>query len=202
MTNSNHWDHIFETKSRHDFSWFEDEPTMSLHLVQSVSTPGSSVIDVGAGTSDLARLLVTLGYVDVTALDISQKALESTAESVVNDVDKPTFVVADVAAWSPTRTFDVWHDRAVFHFMVTDDLREGYKATLSRAVTPGGFAIIGTFAENGPEQCSGIAVARQSVESLANFFAEEFALVDSFDQIHRTPHGGDQHFVWVILRRK
>ena len=201
MNLAEHWDNVLRTKPRNDVSWFEAEPTTSLELVESVTSPSASVIDVGAGTADLARRLINDGYADITVLDISAIAINSMAASLTDADHTPDFVVADVTKWVPGRTYDVWHDRAVFHFMVTDELRNGYKSTLTHAVDPGGFAIIGTFAEDGPEQCSGITVAKQSAESIAHFFEAEFDLVQSFNRIHRTPHGADQHFVWVILRR-
>ena len=202
MSLAEHWDNVFRTKPRTDVSWFEAEPTTSLELVKSVTTASASVIDIGAGTADLARRLISDGYAAVTVLDISTIAIDSMAASFTDADHKPVFVVADVTKWLPGRTYDVWHDRAVFHFMVTDELRHGYKSALTRAVRPGGFAIIGTFAEDGPEQCSGITVARQSSESIAAFFSTDFELVRSFGRIHRTPHGVDQHFVWVVLRRR
>lgn len=202
MSLAGHWDNVFQTKSRTDVSWFEAEPTTSLELVRSVTTPSAAVIDVGAGTADLARRLISDGYADVTVLDISAIAIDSMA-ALFTDIDhKPNFVVADVTKWLPGRTYDVWHDRAVFHFMVTDELRNGYKSALTRAVRPGGFAIIGTFAEDGPEQCSGITVTRHSAESIADFFSAEFDPVRSLSRTHRTPHGVDQHFVWVTLHRR
>jgi len=197
-----HWDNVFETKTRTDVSWFEAEPTTSLELVKSVTTPSAAVIDIGAGTAVLAWWLIDDGYTDVTVLDISTIAIDSMTASFADVDDKPDFVVADVTKWTPGRTYDVWHDRAVFHFMVTDEMNNGYKSALARAVHPGGFAIIGTFAKDGPEQCSGITVARHSAESIANQFSEEFELIDTLDQLHRTPHGVDQHFVWVTLRRR
>jgi len=196
-----HWDNVFRTKPRTDVSWFEAEPTTSLELVKSVTSRSASVIDVGAGTADLARRLINDGYADITVLDISAIAIDSMAASFADNDRKPNFIVADVSSWLPDRTYDVWHDRAVFHFMVTDELRNGYKIALTRAVRPGGFAIIGTFTDDGPDQCSGITVARHTAESIAHFVEAEFDLVQSFNRIHRTPHGADQHFVWVILRR-
>ena len=201
MSLAEHWDNVFRAKPRTDVSWFEAEPTTSLELVKSVTSPSTSVIDVGAGTADLARRLINDGYADITVLDISAIAIDSMAASFTDADHKPNFVLADVSKWFPVRTYDMWHDRAVFHFMVTEEMRNGYRATLTRAVHPGGFAIIGTFADDGPEQCSGITVARHTAESIAHFFEAEFDLVQSFNQIHRTPQGADQHFVWVILSR-
>ena len=202
MSLAEHWDNVFRTKPRTDVSWFEAEPTTSLELVKSVTTTSASVIDIGAGTADLARRLISDGYADVTVLDISTIAIDSMAASFTDADHKPVFVVADVTKWLPGRTYDVWHDRAVFHFMVTDELRNGYKSTLTRAIHPGGFAIIGTFAKDGPEQCSGITVTRHSPESIADFLSTDFDPVRSLGRIHRTPHGVDQHFVWVTLRRR
>ena len=202
MSLAEHWDDVFRTKPRTDVSWFEAEPTTSLELVKSVTTPSASVIDIGAGTADLARHLLAAGYGDVTVLDISKVAIDAMAESFADADHKPAFIATDVTKWLPDRTYDVWHDRAVFHFMVTDELRNGYKSALTRAVHPGGFAIIGTFAEDGPEQCSGITVTRHSSESIADFFSTEFDPVQSLGRIHRTPLGVAQHFVWVTLRRR
>lgn len=197
-----HWDNVFQTKTRTEVSWFEAEPTTSLELVKSVASPSAALIDVGAGTADLVRRLIDDGYADTTVLDISAISIDSMAASFAETDRKPNFIVADVTKWTPGRTYDVWHDRAVFHFMVTDELRNGYKSALTRAVHPGGFAIIGTFAEDGPERCSGITVTRHSSESIADFFSTDFDPVKSLGRIHRTPLGVAQHFVWVTLRRR
>ena len=197
-----HWENVYGTKAVDDVSWFEAEPGLSLRFVGSVSDTGGSVIDVGAGASVLVDRLVARGYRDVTVLDVSNAALDNVRRRFEGSAHAPSFVVADVSAWEPSRKYDVWHDRAVFHFMVTSEMRAGYARAMAAAVAPGGHAIVATFAPDGPEQCSGITVDHYSAESLAARFAADFESVASETHVHTPPWGAEQPFTWVVLRRR
>ncbi|HZW42789.1 MAG TPA: class I SAM-dependent methyltransferase [Dermatophilaceae bacterium] len=208
-----HWDTVYGTKATDEVSWFQRQPTTSQRLLTSVSSPSGAVIDVGAGASTLVDTLLDAGWSDVTVLDVSAKALALVRARVSDRVsDRPhdpprerpgsaSFVVADVLTWRPERTYDAWHDRAVFHFLVHPDQRDQYVATASRAVRSGGVVVLGTFAADGPTQCSGLPTARYDAVGLAAVFEPGFSLEHSEREEHETPGGAVQPFTWVVLRR-
>ena len=196
-----HWDNVYSTKETTEVSWFQSNPEMSLRLVTSVSTAQDAIVDVGAGASTLVDGLLELGYAHVTVLDASASALATVRRRLAGREGKTTFVVADVVRWIPPTTFDVWHDRAVFHFMTEIDSRRAYERTAALAVREGGSLIVGTFAEDGPESCSGLPVVRYSAESLAAQFRFHFDLRATESEIHLTPWGSEQRFTWVIMTR-
>ncbi len=195
---ASHWDEVFETKSVDEVSWYEPDPATSGRLLE--DAPGS-VIDVGAGASTLVDKLLAAGRSDVTLLDISREALEVTRARLGDRAGLVTFVVADLREWEPDRQFDAWHDRAVFHFLTVTEERGRYVDLLTRAVRPGGSAVIATFAEDGPTQCSGLPTARYRATELADLFAPDFELVHDERTTHATPWGAEQPFTWVRLRR-
>ncbi|NMM32849.1 MAG: class I SAM-dependent methyltransferase [Phycicoccus sp.] len=212
-----HWDTVYGTKATDEVSWFQRQPTTSLRLITSMSPPSGAVIDVGAGASTLVDTLLDAGWSDVTVLDVSAKALALVRDRVNDRVNEPagdrpldlpserpepaSFVVANVLSWQPERTYDAWHDRAVFHFLVGSEQRDQYVATASRAVRPGGVVVLGTFAADGPTQCSGLPTARYDAEGLAAVFEPGFSLEHSEREEHMTPGGAVQPFTWVVLRR-
>lgn len=194
-----HWDGRYERIGAAKVSWYEPEPTTSLELLQLIGAGRStSLIDVGGGSSWLADALVHQGWRDMTVLDISPVAI-GIAEARLGP-SPVSWVVADLLRWWPRRRFDVWHDRAVFHFLTSEYDRELYRCRLAAAVPPGGHAIIATFAPDGPEQCSALPVQRYDAASLAAAAAPTFDLVDQRRHVHRTPAGKDQPFTWVVLR--
>lgn len=194
---SSHWDEVYRSKNVESLSWFERSPETSLRLIRAATTSGRSVVDVGAGASALADVLVAEGY-DVTVLDISEVALD-----VVRDrlADRVSYVVSDVLAWRPARTFDVWHDRAVFHFLVEPADQRRYAVRAWKTVRVGGAVVIGTFAPDGPTSCSGLPTARHDIDSVAEVFGSGFAVEHSEAEEHRTPWGAVQVFTWATLRR-
>jgi trans-aconitate methyltransferase len=193
-----HWDQVFRTKEIHEVSWYQQRPETSLALIS--DTPGS-VIDVGAGSSTLVDELLTDGRFDVTVLDISAAALELTRRRLTNRASLVRFEVADIRTWAPQRTYQVWHDRAVFHFLTDPADQSGYVDLVRRAINPGGALVLGTFAEDGPADCSGLPTARYTAQSLADRFAEAFDLEAHTRETHQTPAGTTQPFSWVKLRR-
>ena len=197
-----HWENVYGSKAVTDVSWFESEPTMSLGMIGRVADTTASVIDIGAGASHLVDRLVGRGHHDVAVLDVSSAALDNVRERFAGAPVQPEFIVADVTTWVPARSWDLWHDRAVFHFMVTDGMRAGYARAMAAAVRPGGHAIVAGFAPDGPEQCSGITVVRHSAGELAARFTDNFDMVDHTAHVHTTPWGADQSFTWVVLRRR
>ena len=200
-----HWDAVYGTKAADEVSWYQRLPATSQRLLTSWSSPSEAVIDVGAGASTLVNSLLGAGWSDVTVLDVSLKALALVGDRLRDRArdrqESASFVVADVLSWQPERTYDVWHDRAVFHFLVRPDQRERYVATASHAVRSGGVMVGGTFAVDGPTRCSGLPTSRYEVDALAAAFAPGFGLEHSEREEHVTPGGAVQPFTWVVLRR-
>lgn len=201
MANGAHWDVVYATKRSDEVSWFQDPPRESLRLVITYSNSSDSIIDVGAGASRLVDELIARGYRDVTLLDVSGVPLDEVRERLRNGARHVATVIHDVTSWSPPRTFRVWHDRAVFHFLTTPELRDAYVVAACRAVEPGGILIIGTFGPTGPTSCSGLAVTRHSEDSLVAAFATFGSLIEVTTESHVTPGGGTQEFIWAAFRR-
>ncbi|MBL8607578.1 MAG: class I SAM-dependent methyltransferase [Myxococcales bacterium] len=199
---SAHWSAVYRDKAHDAVSWYQRAPGASLALVRAAGLPaGARILDVGAGASTLADALVDGGY-DLTLLDVASPALEVTRARLGDRASKVRFVVADVTAWQPDATWDLWHDRAVFHFLVDPSARAAYVRALSAAVAPGGQAVIGAFAPDGPERCSGLPVRRYSPEGLAAELGDAFSLVEAAREVHVTPWGAEQRFAFARLARR
>ena len=196
-----HWQQVYSSKKADEVSWYQRNPEVSCRLIKNYASLTDAVIDVGAGQSFLVDSLLADGLTDVTVMDISEAAVSEVRQRLEEE-PSVSYVVADVRNWNSTKKFDVWHDRAVFHFMTTDHEKAAYLRVVAQAVRPGGVAIIGTFAEDGPTQCSGLDVNRYSSTQLTNQFEEFFELVETESEEHLTPWGAMQHFTWVSLRRK
>jgi SAM-dependent methyltransferase len=164
--------------------------------------PDEAVLDVGGGAAPLAGALLARGFADLTVLDLSVVALQASRARLGPAGARIRWVQADVLDWIPDRSYGLWHDRALFHFLVDAEDRERYVTTARSAIRPGGHAVVGTFAGDGPATCSGLPVARYSAHALADSFGAGFALVDFRRQEHRTPGGSVQFFTWVAMRRR
>lgn len=196
-----HWDEIYTTRSSHELGWFEPEPS-TLELVTAHSTPANSIIDVGAGDGRLVDELLEIGYRDVTVLDVSGAALERARARLGPRADGVEWIHADVTRFVPLRTWDLWHDRAVFHFLVKDDERDAYRATAERAISASGKLVIATFRTIGPDHCAGLPVCRYDLESLPAAFAPTFELVSVDHLPSGQPTEGDQRpYVAAVLAR-
>ena len=198
MTRAQHWDDVFRTRKPDSVSWYQDNPATSLRLVE--HAPGS-VIDVGAGTSTLVDRLLDAGRTDITVLDVSEAALALTRGRLGDAADRVTFEFADVANWKPARQYDVWHDRAAFHFLTDPAHHRRYVEVVTDAVATNGILVLGTFAQDGPTRCSGLPTARYGATDLATLFSARFTLEHHEREAHRTPSGATQEFTWVTLRR-
>jgi SAM-dependent methyltransferase len=197
-----HWENVYTTKGENEVSWFEDSPTISLDLIRSTGPSASaSIIDVGGGASRLVDALMNEGFAAVTVLDLSKKALATAKTRLGSLGEKVRWVVADVTTWEPPETYDVWHDRAAFHFLTEPRDRAAYAERVSRVLRPGGHVIIGTFAPDGPERCSGLQVVRHDAASLSEMLGSEFALTESRPHVHQTPRGASQRFQFNRFRR-
>ncbi len=205
MTNASrksHWETVYTTKRENEVSWFQENPAPSLQLIDLARpAPESAIVDIGGGASRLVDSLLVRGFKHVTVLDISQAALDAAKARLGDRASEVEWVAADVTKWQPAQAFDIWHDRAAFHFLTDPADRSAYLARLRRAVRPGGHVIIGTFAVDGPEQCSGLPVNRYDAASLAAELGEGFELVDSLRQDHATPWNSIQLFQFCTFRR-
>ena len=197
---SEHWDQVYDTREPDQVSWFEPEPATSLALFDELGvTPAGSVIDVGAGESLLGERLRARGHRDVTLLDISASALGQVVSRLGRD--DVTTVEADVTTWVPPRRYDVWHDRAVLHFLGAEGAQR-YVATLRAALSPRGVVIIGVFSPEGPTSCSGLDVTRYSAAQLGELLGDDFVIVVERREVHRTPWDNQQSFQWIAARRR
>ena len=197
-----HWNDVYVSKGDAGVSWFEPIPTTSLDLVRRLAVPASaSVVDIGGGASHLVDSLLEDGFAAVTVLDLSAAALEASRRRLGANAEKVEWVVADVTQWEPTRRFDLWHDRAAFHFLTESGKRDAYVERLRMALRPGGHAIIATFAPDGPERCSGLPVVRYEPAALADTIGAPFRLIDERRCLHTTPWGSVQAFQYSVLER-
>lgn len=200
MERQAHWETVYGTRMEDAVSWFQEAPTVSMDLIARVAAPGSAVIDVGGGASRLVDRLVAAGY-GMTVLDIADAALAQARARMGDAAQSVDWIVADVTDWRPPRQFDVWHDRAVFHFLVDPADRRAYVAAASEAIPEGGHAIIGTFAPDGPERCSGLPVRRYDPEALGAEFGPGFERAEDLRHDHVTPSGAIQRFQFTVLRK-
>jgi len=206
MTDANrksHWETVYATKAENEVSWYQQDPAPSLELIGLARPmPDTTIVDIGGGASRLIDSLVARGFRRVTVLDISQAALDAAKARLGEAASEVEWVAADVTRWSPAHSFDIWHDRAAFHFLTDPADRSAYMARLTQALAPRGHVVIGTFAIDGPEKCSGLPVNRYDAASLAGEFGEGFELVDSRRQDHATPWNAIQRFQFCVFQRK
>ncbi|RTM12725.1 MAG: class I SAM-dependent methyltransferase [Bradyrhizobiaceae bacterium] len=200
---SSHWDSVYATKGEAEVSWFQDSPTISLDLIRAAAPDhGAAVIDVGGGASRLVDALLQDGYRDVSVLDLSANALDAARKRIGAAAATVDWIVADATTWQPAKTYDVWHDRAAFHFLTDAGDRAAYVERLRSAVAPGGQIIIATFAPDGPEKCSGLPVQRHDSASLLAELGPEFALVETRSEKHHTPWDSTQAFQFSRFQRR
>ncbi|MBD8872124.1 class I SAM-dependent methyltransferase [Rhodanobacter sp. DHB23] len=203
VARSAHWDAVYREKTADQTSWFRPHLDESLRLIDALDMPRElPVLDVGGGRSTLADDLLARGYTDVGVLDISAVAVAESKQRLAAQAPSVHWVVGDVVDLDlPAARVALWHDRAVFHFLTDADERARYVATARHALRPGGHLVIGTFAADGPERCSGLAVTRYDAPALAAVFAPGFRLVSRSRDVHRTPSGNEQAFTYVVLQR-
>jgi len=199
MRDQEYWESVYASKGDQDLSWTQREPIMSLSLISEVC-PAGRVVDVGGGASLLAERLVERGYL-VTVLDISKTAIDRARNRIGDKASHIHWIEGDVTKNLQLGSFDVWHDRAAFHFLTASIDRTDYTALLARTVPVGGHVVIATFALDGPEKCSGLAVRRYDGQTLAAELGPQFDLLKSVPEMHVTPWGGKQSFQYSLLRR-
>lgn len=197
-----HWEHIYETKSGNDLSWFQERPSISLDLIRATGVKSSAaIIDIGGGESRLVDALLDEGFDALTVLDISQKALAASKARLGARSAKVEWIATDVTAWDPTKLYDLWHDRAAFHFLTEAADRRAYAERVAKAVRPDGHVIIGTFAPDGPQKCSGLPILRHDAATIGAVLGDKFTLVESRRHDHVTPAGATQKFQFSVFRR-
>jgi trans-aconitate methyltransferase len=198
-----HWQKVYTTKSEGEVSWFQEEPAISLELINGVRPNlDSAIVDVGGGSSRLVDNLLARGNRSIAVLDVSDAALISAKARLGEAGEKVQWITADVTRWQPDRIYDIWHDRAAFHFLTEAEDREAYVARLLAALCPGGHAIIGAFAIDGPEKCSGLPVRRYDAAGLNAELGSRFALVEARRHEHITPWQSVQHFQFGVFQRR
>lgn len=202
MSNTDHWNEVYITKTEAELSWHQNDPSVAINLMKKAGlTTASAVIDIGAGTSRLMERLLDLGIRDLSALDLSESALAAARARLGEREKSVKWIVDDITKWEPTQVYDIWHDRAVFHFLVNPKDRIAYSQRLSQSIVPDGHVIIATFATDGPEKCSGLAVARYSPTTLAHTLGADFSLLAHQFHVHKTPWGNPQSFQYSLFRR-
>jgi ubiquinone/menaquinone biosynthesis C-methylase UbiE len=203
MQSKDHWEKVYSTKATDAVSWFQPHADLSLDIIRSTRLGrDAGIIDVGGGASTLVDDLVANGYTDLTVLDLSGAALNAARKRLGAQESKVRWIEADITkANLPANRFDIWHDRAVFHFLTDAADRVAYVQTVLRSVKPGGHVIVATFGADGPLQCSGLPVMRYSADELHDQFGAAFQLLDHREEKHHTPSGAVQQFVYCYCRR-
>lgn len=203
MQPKNHWETVYSTKNVAEVSWFQEHAALSLKLIQDANIPTTAkIIDVGGGASILVDDLLGHGYGDITVLDISGAALDTAKARLGSRGDAIHWLEANILeAELPEQAYDVWHDRAVFHFLTKPEERHAYVELVLSAVKPGGLVIVATFSEDGPTECSGLPVMRYSADELHSEFGQPFALMGHKKESHETPAGKVQEFVYCLCRK-
>lgn len=201
--NQQHWDKVYSEKKPTEVSWYEPMPEVSMNLIKACEIPkDAAIIDVGGGDSFLAEFLVSLGYSDVTVVDISSKAIERAKLRMCEKADEVKWIVADASQLEPEREYDLWHDRAAFHFLTGEEQKKNYLDRVYRGIKPGGYVIMGTFSEKGPEKCSGLEVQRYSVGEMCKLFEENYTMLNAKNVDHQTPSGMTQNFTFCCFQKK
>lgn len=203
MQSKEHWEHVYSTKSSNDVSWFQEHAERSLQLIRGTDVPlDASIIDIGGGASTLVDDLLKIGYSSLSVLDLSAAALATAQKRVGARASAVQWIEANITSVElPIHSYDVWHDRAVFHFLTTPEERHAYVNAVLRAVKPGGHVIVATFAEDGPTKCSGLPVMRYSANELHAEFGSPFTLLQHEKEEHHTPFGTVQKFVYCYCRK-
>lgn len=204
MTSKNHWERVYSTKATTSVSWFQEHADRSLALIRSIGAASSaSIIDVGGGASTLVDDLLARGYLSLTVLDLSAAALAAAQSRLGAQSKRVTWLEGDITTISlPTYAYDLWHDRAVFHFLTTRSSRQAYVNAVLKSVKPGGHVIVATFADDGPTQCSGLPVMRYNPSGLHAEFGSPFTLLKHEREEHHTPLGAVQNFVYCYCRKE
>lgn len=196
-----HWENVYETKNPDEVSWTQKIPQTSLDLIEEASKDKSSkIIDIGGGDSNLTDFLLEKGFENISVLDISAKALKKAKERLGAQAGNINWIVTNITEFEPPTTYDIWHDRAAFHFLTTEEEIKKYVEIVKNAVSD--TLIIGTFSVNGPQKCSGLPIVQYDEDRLKAIFSENFELVKSFTEDHITPFNTVQNFIFCQFKKK
>ncbi len=197
----NHWENVYETKNPDQVSWTQAKPQTSLDFIASLGLgKEAKIIDIGGGDSNLVDFLLQEGYENITVLDISAKALEKAKERLGDAASKVQWIATDITEFEPTETYDIWHDRAAFHFLTTPEQVSKYIDITEKYIT--GFMILGTFSKNGPTKCSGLDIQQYDDKSLSEKFESGFERIKCITEDHTTPFGTTQNFVFCSFKKR
>ncbi|OGX08834.1 MAG: methyltransferase [Omnitrophica WOR_2 bacterium GWA2_47_8] len=197
-----HWEKVYNTKKPAEVSWYQNYPALSMDLIAFAKIDkDQKVIDVGGGASVLVDALLDKGFKDVTVLDISSKAIQHARERLGQRAQSVQWIEADITQFDPPQQYDVWHDRAVFHFLTQEEDRKKYISALEKAVKAGGHVVIGTFSLEGPPKCSGLDVERYDPQKMQKELGGSFEFIKSADEIHVTPWNSEQKFTYFFFKR-
>ena len=200
MSRKEHWENIYANKQMNEVSWFQQEPTTSLALIQkNTESKDDAIIDIGGGDGFLVDNLLELGYANITVLDISANAINKAKERLGINADKVKWIVSDITEFIPVEKYDIWHDRAVFHFLTQQKDIECYKLLVDENISDNGHFILATFADDGPEKCSGLEVCKYSEKDMEDSFSTTFKVKESFKYKHLTPFGTIQNFIFSVF---
>ena len=202
MSKQRHWEDVFAKKNAQQVSWYRPHLDRSLEFIdRSGLSPDAAIIDVGGGASTLVDDLLDRGYRNLTVLDLSERAIAHARSRLGSRAELVTWIVADVTdVRLPEHHYDFWHDRAVFHFLTDEAARQRYVSAVRHALKPGGHIVVATFGPEGPDRCSGLPVVRYSPQAIHDEFGDQFMKVGSDTEIHRTPAGNEQEFVYCYCR--
>ena len=198
-----HWEEVYENKKATQVSWYEPMPETSLdYITECKLEKDAAIIDIGGGDSFLAEFLIGRGFTDITVVDISENAINRARKRMGEKAEEIKWIVADAAEFVPERQYDLWHDRAAFHFLTEDQKVESYLKTVKQTVKPGGYVVLGTFSETGPTKCSGLEIKQYSISEMQALFADGFTTMSCKNVDHNTPSGGTQNFTFCSFQKK
>lgn len=197
-----HWEDVYQKKDLEEVSWYQPKAETSMDYIRSFELKkDAKIIDIGGGDSFLAENLLSEGYTDITVLDISETALDRARSRLGKKAEKITWIVADASDFAPSKKFELWHDRATFHFLTREEEVEKYLKTLKNSIQRGGNAVMGTFSEKGPEKCSGINIKQYSLHDLSELLNDGFETLECKNVDHITPSGAVQNFSFCSFRK-
>lgn len=203
MNRKKHWEKVYETKTDTDVGWFQENPNTSLKLINKyAANKNIHIIDIGGGNSYLTKMLFDQGYSDLTVLDISDKAIVRSKSRFGVNVNRINWISLNVLDFNANQTYDIWHDRAVFHFLTSENEIRRYTKIAADNIVQSGLLVLGTFSVNGPTTCSGLPITQYDNDKLVQVFSENFILVEHFMLDHITPSGNSQNFIWAVFSRK
>jgi 2-polyprenyl-3-methyl-5-hydroxy-6-metoxy-1,4-benzoquinol methylase len=198
-----HWERIYETKVETEFSWFQEYPQTSIDFINLFNlSKDAKIIDIGGGDSHLVDALIELGYTNIYVLDISAKAIQRAKDRLGHRAQHVNWIISDITEFTPDVSFDFWHDRAAFHFLTTEEQISRYLTTVSKAIQPNGYLVLGTFSESGPKKCSGLEIKQYSAASMSHLFEQDFKRIKCIEENHATPFNTVQNFVFCSFQKR